>query len=72
MPDQASIETLLAELTPAGRRKYLDMLLAENFWAFLGKVFETVAPGAQSNQRKHHRVKTRRSDGAMHLPRRAG
>jgi predicted phage terminase large subunit-like protein len=46
-PDRASIDTLLAALSPAGRRKYLDMLLTENFWAFLGKVFETVAPGKE-------------------------
>src|SRR5690348_8232251 len=47
VPAQTSIEILLAELSPAGRRKYLDVLLVEHFWMFLGKVFETVAPGKE-------------------------
>ena len=38
-------KSLLAKLSPAGRRKYFDLMLTENFSAFVMKVFETVSPG---------------------------
>jgi predicted phage terminase large subunit-like protein len=38
-------EELLARLSPAARRRYLDTMLAEDFSAFVRKVFETVSPG---------------------------
>ena len=37
-------ERLLAELSPAARRKYLELVLAQDFSAFVMKVFETVLP----------------------------
>jgi predicted phage terminase large subunit-like protein len=40
-----STERLLAELSPAARRSYLDWVLADDFSAFVMKVFETVSPG---------------------------
>jgi hypothetical protein len=43
--DAATVEQLIGLLSPAARRKYLDMQLAQDFGAFLIKVFETVAPG---------------------------
>jgi hypothetical protein len=43
--DAATVDQLLELLTPAARRKYLDMQLATDFGVFLMKVFETVAPG---------------------------
>jgi predicted phage terminase large subunit-like protein len=42
-PDQTSTEYLLAKLGPAARRSYLDSVLAEDFSAFVMKVFETVS-----------------------------
>src|SRR6202048_2039333 len=43
--DQISTEDLLARLSPAARRRYLDSVLADDFSAFVMKVFETVSPG---------------------------
>ena len=43
--NRVSTEQLLAELSPAARRKFLDLLLAQDFPAFVMKVFETVSPG---------------------------
>jgi hypothetical protein len=40
-----STENLISRLSPAGRRKYLDMLVAQEFSLFVRKVFETVSPG---------------------------
>jgi hypothetical protein len=36
---------LIAQLSPAGRQKYLEMELACNFHAFVMKVFEPVSAG---------------------------
>jgi hypothetical protein len=36
---------MLAKLSPAGRRQFLDTMLAQDFAAFVRKVFETVSPG---------------------------
>jgi len=36
---------LFAKLSPAGRRRYLELQLARNFPAFVVKVFETVSQG---------------------------
>jgi hypothetical protein len=36
---------LLAKLTPAARRRYLDAMLGRDFAGFVRKVFETVSPG---------------------------
>jgi predicted phage terminase large subunit-like protein len=44
--DQVDVEALLAGLSRAGRRRYLEMALATDFLAFVSKVFETVSPGA--------------------------
>src|SRR6202048_859398 len=43
--DQMSTEDLLGRLGPAARRRYLDSVLADDFSAFVMKVFETVSPG---------------------------
>lgn len=37
-------ETLVAKLSPAGRRRYLELILAKDFSVFLWKVFATVSP----------------------------
>jgi hypothetical protein len=42
---EIATEELLAKLSPAGLRQYLDMMLAQDFSAFVRKVFETVSPG---------------------------
>ena len=42
--DDISTEDLLAKLTPAARRRYLDTMLGQDFTAFVRKVFETVSP----------------------------
>jgi hypothetical protein len=43
-PVQPSLEELFKRLSPAGRRAFLDRCLADDFLAFLKKVFETVCP----------------------------
>jgi predicted phage terminase large subunit-like protein len=43
--DQIATEELLAKLSPAGRRQFLDTMLAQDFSAFVRKVFEIVSPG---------------------------
>jgi hypothetical protein len=43
--DEIATEELLVKLSPAGRRRYLDTMLAQDFSAFVRKVFETVSPG---------------------------
>ena len=43
--NRISTERLLAELSPAARRKFFDLLLPQDFPAFVMKVFETVSPG---------------------------
>ena len=43
--NRVSTERLLAELSPAARCKFLDLLLVQDFPAFVMKVFETVSPG---------------------------
>jgi predicted phage terminase large subunit-like protein len=45
MPDQEPIQALMAKLSPEGRRRYVDLILARDFSAFVTKVFETVSPG---------------------------
>jgi len=52
-PDQISTEDLLAKLSPAARRKYLDSMLATNLSSFLMKVFETVSPGDEFRPNWH-------------------
>jgi predicted phage terminase large subunit-like protein len=37
--------TLVDELSPAGRRRYLELILVKDFSVFLRKVFATVSPG---------------------------
>ena len=41
---EPSLKELFMRLSPAGRRAFLDRLLADDFLAFLRKVFETVSP----------------------------
>jgi hypothetical protein len=43
-PSQLSLEALVKRLTPAGRRAFLDRCLADDFLAFLKKVFDTICP----------------------------
>ena len=43
--DGISTEELLAKLSPAGRRIFLEKLLQQDFCIFVRKVFETVSPG---------------------------
>ena len=42
---RVSTGRLLAELSPGARRKFFDLLLPQDFSAFVMKVFETVSPG---------------------------
>lgn len=42
---ELSIEHLLSALSPAGKRRYLELKLATDFALFVRKVFETVSPG---------------------------
>jgi hypothetical protein len=51
--DQISTEDLLASLSPAARRRYLDSVLADDFSAFVMKVFETVSPGDEFRSNWH-------------------
>jgi hypothetical protein len=44
-PDQEPTQALIAKLSPEGRRRYVDLILARDFSAFVTKVFETVSPG---------------------------
>ena len=38
-------KSLLAKLSPAARRRYFDLMLSQDFSAFVMKAFETVSPG---------------------------
>src|ERR1700738_5009676 len=51
--DQMSTEDLLGRLGPAARRRYLDSVLADDFSAFVMKVFETVSPGDEFRPNWH-------------------
>src|SRR5229473_7507564 len=51
--DQISTEDLLARLSPAARRRYLDSVLVDDFSAFVMKVFETVSPGDEFRPNWH-------------------
>src|SRR3981081_3705729 len=51
--DQVSTEDLLARLSAAARRRYLDSVLADDFSAFVMKVFETVSPGDEFRPNWH-------------------
>jgi hypothetical protein len=42
--DDLTTEELLARLSPPGRRRYLERMLARDFAAFVMRVFETVSP----------------------------
>jgi hypothetical protein len=44
-PDQEPTQALIAKLSPEGRRRYVDLILAREFSPFVTKVFETVSPG---------------------------
>jgi len=43
----------VAQLSMAGRRRYLDLQLAQDFLAFVMKVFETVSPGDEFLENWH-------------------
>jgi predicted phage terminase large subunit-like protein len=45
--NRVSTQELLARLSPAGRHRFLERLLQEDFSAFVRKVFETVSAGDQ-------------------------
>ncbi len=45
VPHEEATKALIAKLTPEGRRRYIDLILARHFPAFVTKVFETVSPG---------------------------
>ena len=51
--DDISTEDLLAKLTPAARRRYLDTMLGQDFAAFVRKVFETISPGDEFRPNWH-------------------
>ena len=42
MPDQEPTQALIGKLSPEGRRRYVDLMLARDFSPFVTKVFETV------------------------------
>jgi hypothetical protein len=44
-PDQEPTQALMAKLSPEGRRRCVDLILARDFSAFVTKMFETVSPG---------------------------
>ena len=37
MPDQEPAQALIAKLSPEGRRRYVDLILAQDFSAFVTK-----------------------------------
>ena len=45
MLGEIATEDLFFRLSPAARRRYLDTILAQDFSAFVRKLFETVSPG---------------------------
>jgi len=63
--DQIATEELLAKLSPAGRRQFLDAILAQDFSAFVRKVFETVSPGDEFLPNWHVDAMTFAADGVV-------
>jgi predicted phage terminase large subunit-like protein len=63
--DQIATEELLAKLNPAGRRQLLDTILAQDFSAFVRKVFETVSPGDEFLPNWHLDAMTFAADGVV-------
>ena len=49
----AETKSLIAKLSPAARCRYFDLLLSEDFSAFVRKVFETVSPGDEFQSNWH-------------------
>ena len=43
--DHPSVERLFAQLSPAARRRFFELQLANDFPAFVMKVFETASSG---------------------------
>ena len=60
-----SLEELFMKLSPAGRRAFFDRLLADDFLAFLRKVFETVSPERAFRQTWLVEAMVNRAEGIM-------
>jgi len=63
--NEIATEDLLIRLSPAGRRQYLDTMLAQDFSAFVRKVFETVSPGDTFLRNWHIEAMTFAADGVI-------
>jgi predicted phage terminase large subunit-like protein len=63
--NEISTEQLLAKLSPAARRRYLDTMLGQDFSAFVRKVFETVSPGDQFLPNWHIDAMTHAAKGVI-------
>jgi hypothetical protein len=63
--NEIATEDLLIRLSPAGRRKYLDTMLGQDFSAFVRKVFETVSPGDTFLRNWHIEAMTFAADGVI-------
>jgi predicted phage terminase large subunit-like protein len=63
--DQIATEELLAMLSPVGRRQFLDSILAQDFSAFVRKVFETVSSGDEFLPNWHLDAMTFAADGVV-------
>lgn len=63
--DRIATEELLVKLSPAGRRQYLAKMLAQDFSAFVRKVFEAVSPGDTFLQNWHIDAMTFAAEGLI-------
>jgi hypothetical protein len=62
---RTAAENRFAQLSMAGRRRYLDLQLAQDFPAFVMKVFETVSPGDEFLQNWHIEAMTHAAELVM-------
>jgi hypothetical protein len=63
--DELPTEDLLSRLSPAGRRQYLNTILAQDFSVFIRKVFETVSPGDEFLSNWHVDAMTFAAEGVI-------
>jgi predicted phage terminase large subunit-like protein len=63
--DDVATEKLFAKLTPAGRRRYFERMLAQDFSAFVRKVFGTVSPGDAFSPNWHIEAMTFAAEGVI-------
>jgi predicted phage terminase large subunit-like protein len=63
--DGITTEELLARLSPAGFREFLDRILSRDFSVFVRKVFETVSPGDPFLPNWHIDAMTHTAEGVI-------